>query len=195
MAADSRPVTDASPANSIEIPITVEFSGEESSADADPEGQSGEPGRLRDRQAEVASQRDSIRRAVSAAALSQGFHCGQVGVMVTDDVTIQQINRRHLQHDYPTDVISFAYDRGAGAVQGELVVSLCTAQRTAAEVGWDWHSELLLYVIHGTLHICGLDDATAQQCLQMRRAEQSVLQQLGISDSDGPHGEPGVAAR
>lgn len=103
--------------------------------------------------------------------------------MITDDETIHEINRRHLDHDYPTDVISFTYDRSGSMVEGELVVSLCTARRSAAELGWDWRHELLLYVVHGTLHICGLEDSSAVERVEMRSQEQAVLQRLGISDA------------
>lgn len=125
----------------------------------------------------------AIRAAVRAAANSQGYLSGQIGVLITDDPTIHTINRRHLDHDYPTDVISFAYHRSDDAVEGELVVSRCTARRWAARIGCDWHSELLLYVIHGTLHVCGLDDATAEQQQRMRTAERAVLTQLKIPDA------------
>lgn len=126
----------------------------------------------------------AIRAAVRAAANSQGYCRGQIGVLITDDPTIHTLNRRHLNHDYPTDVISFAYHRSGDEVEGELVVSRCTARRWAARIGCDWHSELLLYVIHGTLHVCGLDDATAEQQQRMRTAERAVLTQLKIPDAE-----------
>jgi probable rRNA maturation factor len=160
---------------SIDVPITIEFSGEVSELTEHDET----------RLAADAPWLQSIREAVHVAAQSQGYGRGQIGVLVTDDPTIHEINRRHLQHDYPTDVISFPYGCDADHVEGELVVSLCTARRWAAEVGWDWQTELLLYVVHGTLHICGLEDSTAEQRQQMRAAEQAALAKLGIRDADG----------
>jgi probable rRNA maturation factor len=124
-----------------------------------------------------------IRRAVLAAAHSQGYTAGAIGVLVTDDESIQEINRRHLDHDYPTDVISFAYSQDAPRVEGELVASLDTAARESANVDWPVLHELLLYIVHGTLHICGLDDCNIDQRLQMRMAEQQVMSSLGISDA------------
>ncbi len=124
-----------------------------------------------------------VRDAVIAAAASQGFTGGVIGVLVTDDATIHEINREHLQHDYPTDVISFAYGVDGTRVEGELVVSLETAQREAAELGWTILNELLLYVVHGTLHIGGLDDRSESARCEMRRAEQLVLQSLSIDDA------------
>lgn len=126
----------------------------------------------------VASLVSAIRLAVRSAAELRGFCRGRIGVLVTDDETIREINVRHLNHDYPTDVISFTYSRSGDAVEGELVASLGAAQSEAPEAGWDWRSELLLYVIHGTLHICGLEDSDEQQRREMRSAEQEVLGRL-----------------
>lgn len=162
------PLSDFSHPASVDVAIEVEF------PDSDPES--------------VSSLVTAIRHAVKAAAESRGFHRGRVGVLVTDDQTIREINERHLQHDYPTDVISFTYSRSRHAVEGELVVSLCTARAEAPDVGWDWRSELLLYVVHGTLHICGLEDSDDRQRREMRAAERAVMSQLGMVDpsSSGP---------
>jgi len=160
---------------SIDVPITIEFSGEDSGPTEHDAAQLAADARWQ----------QSIRDAVHVAAQSQGYSRGQIGVLVSDDQTIHEINRRHLQHDYPTDVISFPYGCSDDTVEGELVVSLCTARRWAGEVGWDWQTELLLYVVHGTLHICGLEDSTAEQRQQMRAAEQAALAKLGIRDASG----------
>lgn len=125
----------------------------------------------------------AIQNAVTLAAEARGFKSGRIGVMITDDETIHEINRRHLDHDYPTDVISFTYERSKSVVEGELVVSLCTARRSALELGWDWRHELVLYVVHGTLHICGLEDTSPPERAEMRFQEQLVLERLGIADA------------
>ncbi|KAA5541559.1 rRNA maturation RNase YbeY [Roseiconus nitratireducens] len=105
---------------------------------------------------------------------------GELGVRFTDDATIHEINVRHLSHDYPTDVISFPYSDQPPRLEGELVASVDTALENAVEAGWAAGNELLLYVIHGVLHIAGMDDATPSQRREMRVAEQAVLNQLGI---------------
>lgn len=121
-----------------------------------------------------------VRTAVTAAALDQGFDTGEIGIRVTDDATIQQINRQYLGHDYPTDVISFDYDSERPHLHGEMVVSLETASQRAMDLGWPTLHELLLYVVHGTLHIAGLNDLNAAQRRRMRDAEQRVMRGLGI---------------
>lgn len=145
--------------------------------------------------------RRELRAAVIAAAGHGGCDRGEIGVRVTDDATIRQLNRRHLRHDYATDVISFPYELRPPVVEGELVVSVETAVREAAErashaegrashaegraAGYDgepWRAsgELLLYVVHGTLHVVGMDDRDAADRAAMRRAEEAVLTSLGV---------------
>ena len=121
---------------------------------------------------------ERIIHAVRAAAAHRDCHRGSIGVAVVDDAAIQMLNRRHLQHDYPTDVISFSYELQPPWVDGELVVSWQTAQREAVAAGWQAADELILYVVHGTLHITGMDDARDDQRQAMRQAERIVLSQL-----------------
>lgn len=123
-----------------------------------------------------------LQRAVAAAAADRGYHRGEIGIRVTDDTRIHQINRDHLGHDYPTDVISFAYHADKPDVEGELVVSVDTAGQRASELGWPVAHELSLYVVHGTLHITGMDDHDPSDRAEMRDAEQRIMIQLGIDD-------------
>lgn len=129
----------------------------------------------------VPGQEISVQRleaAVRAAAVVGGCHVCQIGVRVSDDTTIHEINRRFLQHDYPTDVISFPYHLAPPMVEGELVVSIDTAARESVEAGWSVAEELLLYIIHGTLHLVGFDDTEESCRLRMREAEQTALQNM-----------------
>ncbi len=123
---------------------------------------------------------ERICEVVVAAARLRGFDCGQIGVRITDDPTIHEINRNHLQHDYPTDVISFDYGSCESTIDGELVVSLETAQKNAEEMSWQVEHELALYIVHGTLHIAGMDDQDSDARLKMRQAEQEVLRRLNV---------------
>ncbi len=98
-----------------------------------------------------------------------------------DDETIRVINRRHLAHDWPTDVISFPLsDPDDPVLAGELVVSAEMAASTARDVGVDPRSELALYVVHGLLHLCGLDDQTAEDADVMRQREAEILASEGL---------------
>lgn len=133
-----------------------------------------------DTQIECPLDDERIRAAVIMAANSQGYDRGELGVRITDDTTIHQINLEHLDHDYPTDVISFDYASQDGTIEGEMVVSIDTAQARSQELGWDCEHELILYLVHGTLHIAGLDDQREADRSRMRAAERQVMRDLGI---------------
>jgi len=105
-----------------------------------------------------------------------------IGIRITDNATIRQCNRQFMNHDYPTDVISFGYDLCPPRLEGEMIVSEEMARQRARDVGWSPDNELLLYVVHGTLHITGMDDQNAASRAAMRDAEQQVLVRLGISE-------------
>ncbi|MFO0950358.1 MAG: rRNA maturation RNase YbeY [Isosphaeraceae bacterium] len=100
-----------------------------------------------------------------------------------DDANIREINRRHLDHDFATDVISFGLsDPADPELSGELVVSTETAVRTALAAGVAPRDELTLYVVHGLLHLCGHDDTTDEARRVMRRREGEVLAVLGVTN-------------
>ena len=99
---------------------------------------------------------------------------------VVDDHTIRELNQRHLNHDYATDVLSFPLEQAAGALEGEVIVSADMALATAPEYGWSAEDELLLYVIHGTLHLVGCDDKRPAERRAMRNREKAYLARLGV---------------
>ncbi len=125
-----------------------------------------------------------LRDACTAATSLRDFHQGEIGIRVATDAAIHQINREHLGHDYPTDVISFPYAANPPHIEGELVVSVDTASERANDLGWSVDHELLLYVVHGTLHITGMEDHEPEDRLAMRTAERLVMLQLGITEID-----------
>lgn len=138
---------------------------------------------LNDSTAPVGDWTPRLARAVRLAAGAQGFRRGSLSIAVVTDQEIHQLNRHHLQHDYPTDVLSFGYVAEEDYVEGEIVASLDTARREAQRLGWRTDHELTLYLVHGTLHVCGLLDKTPLQRRQMRAAEQQVLKLLEIHDA------------
>lgn len=125
---------------------------------------------------------NELVRGVQIAAGLLGFRRGNIDVLITDDASIRTINRTHLNHDYATDVISFGYEIDGDFVSGEMVVSVDTAADRAREQDVAPDTELLLYVIHGTLHICGMDDKRNDDRARMRIAERQCLSRLNAFD-------------
>lgn len=130
-------------------------------------------------QHEQAVDLEPLKAAVAQILADTGISAGSVNIAVIDDSTMHQLNRRHLDHDYPTDVLSFLLERDGDALDGEIVVSLDTATREAPH--WDWapELELLLYVVHGALHLVGFDDHTDEDRTEMLTREHHYFQQLG----------------
>jgi probable rRNA maturation factor len=120
---------------------------------------------------------DAARRVLADSRLESA----KVSLAVVDDPTIHALNVRFLHHDWPTDVLSFALGGGESRLKGEVVLSADTAARVAAEGGWDAADEQLLYVIHGTLHLVGLDDQSGTDAARMRAAENYYLQECGVA--------------
>lgn len=128
-----------------------------------------------DKQSAVAVDRRRIRAAVSAILRDHGPPSCRISIAVVDDPTIHDLNRRFLQHDYATDVLSFVLESTPKLLEGEIVVSGDTAVAQAGEFASTPEEELMLYVIHGTLHLVGFDDHDEAEQAEMRRAEQDYL--------------------
>ncbi|MEX0718851.1 MAG: rRNA maturation RNase YbeY [Planctomycetaceae bacterium] len=175
---------------------------------------------------------DEVRlRDVIARTLElENVAAAEISLAIVDDATIHELNRRHLAHDYPTDVLSFLLDRverasgrrepagdsnsrdepSAGIaigddmdsgrsgdapegsrpplarttldyLEGEIVVSADTAARQAGEFGWSPGDELVLYVVHGLLHLTGHDDGAEAKRAGMRSREREILRTWGLS--------------
>lgn len=121
-----------------------------------------------------------LRRAVRSILQDESFTHAQVSVAVVEDATIRRLNRQFLNRDQATDVLSFVLERSPGRLEGEVIVSAETAFWTAPRFGWSAEDELLLYLIHGTLHLAGYLDATPRQRAQMRQRERAHLAHFGL---------------
>jgi probable rRNA maturation factor len=123
---------------------------------------------------------EQLRAAVRTVLEDSPYASATVGVAVVDDAAIHELNRRYLDHDWPTDVLSFVLDERDGRLRGEVVISADTAAATADAYGWSPAEEQLLYVLHGTLHLVGFDDKSPDDEARMRAAEKKYLHKLGI---------------
>jgi probable rRNA maturation factor len=122
--------------------------------------------------------RDAVRNVLQAERIEDA----EISIAVVDDPTMHELNLKYLQHDYATDVLSFRFDEDEDSpVDGEIIVSVDTAEREAKEYGWRTEDELLLYVIHGALHIVGYDDQELEDRKEMREAEARHLAAMGLS--------------
>jgi probable rRNA maturation factor len=134
-------------------------------------------------QTQAACDARRIEAAVRAALAYSPYTEGAISVAVVDNAAIHRLNRRYLEHDWPTDVITFPLADDPPHLEGEIVVSHETAEQAAAEAGWSADNELLLYVVHGALHLGGYDDHAPADLAAMRAREAAVLDGLGVRRS------------
>ncbi len=131
----------------------------------------------------VAIDRRRLREVVRVVLEGEGVADYEISLAFVDNTTIHRLNLRYLQHDEPTDILTFPLsDPNAKALAGELVIGAEVALTQAAERGHDVQDELVLYVIHGLLHLCGFDDHDAEDVLAMRARERHYLQLVGLPD-------------
>jgi probable rRNA maturation factor len=129
--------------------------------------------------------RQRMREIARAVLAGEGHSEAEVSLAFVDDQTIHVLNKRYLDHDEPTDVLSFPLSEGGKKLSGELVISTETALAQSNERGHDVQAELALYVIHGLLHLCGCDDKTPELAAVMRGKEKHYLTQLMLPDIVG----------
>lgn len=94
---------------------------------------------------------------IKAVAATYGRKVGEIGYMFVDDEKILEVNNEYLGHDYYTDIITFDYDEG-DVLNGDLVISLDTVRTNAELFKKSYDDELNRVIIHGILHLCGIND-------------------------------------
>ena len=112
---------------------------------------------------------------VKAVAASYGKKVGEIAYIFVDDEEILRVNREYLQHDYYTDIITFDYTEG-DTISGDLFISLDTVRSNAAELGVPYGQELRRVIIHGILHLCGINDKGPGEREIMEAAENKALE-------------------
>lgn len=138
---------------------------------------------------------DLLREVVEKTLTAEETAQADVSLAVVDNPTIRELNQRHLDRDSETDVLSFLFSceesvpiiergsanglsalRGRGkSIDGEVIVSGEMAAQRAEEFGWNRQQELVLYVVHGVLHLLGYDDRDEDESRLMRSRERTIL--------------------
>lgn len=112
---------------------------------------------------------------IKQVAASYGRKVGEVGYMFVDDEKILEVNNEYLGHDYYTDIITFDYDED-DIINGDLVISLDTVKSNAKLFGKTYEEELFRVIIHGILHLCGINDKGPGEREIMEAAENKALE-------------------
>lgn len=111
---------------------------------------------------------------IRAVAQTYGYKVGDIGYMFVNDEKILEVNRTYLNHDYYTDIITFDYCEDK-VLHGDLVISLDTVRSNAELFNRPYEDELYRVIIHGILHLCGINDKGPGEREIMEAAENKAL--------------------
>ncbi len=114
---------------------------------------------------------------IKRVAALHGKTVGDIAYIFCSDEKILDVNRMYLQHDYYTDIITFDYSED-NMISGDLFISLDTIRTNAGKFAVTYDSELYRVIIHGVLHLCGIDDKAPGARAVMERYENEALQLL-----------------
>ena len=104
---------------------------------------------------------------------------GNISIIFCSDNYILDINRKYLEHDYYTDIITFDYCEG-DRLSGDLFISVDSVRENASEYKTDFRDELNRVMVHGILHLIGYDDHTDEDIAVMRSKENYYLSLLDV---------------
>ena len=111
---------------------------------------------------------------IKKVADTYGKKCGEIAYIFCDDEKILEVNKEYLQHDYYTDIITFDYSED-DYISGDLFISLDTVRSNSEMLGVAYEQELYRVIIHGILHLCGIDDKGEGEREIMVAAENKAL--------------------
>jgi probable rRNA maturation factor len=144
---------------------------------------------ITDLQDHVRVDKKVILQVIRRVMKEEGRSARSLSIVLTDNRHIRDLNREYLGHDTFTDVISFPLEdldwpigngNGAG-INGEIIASAELACQQALSMNVDPRAEVMLYLVHGLLHLMGYDDRTPQAAKRMHEREDALLEQLGFS--------------
>jgi probable rRNA maturation factor len=130
----------------------------------------------------------TLRRQLKRAVALVSNAPAEISVALVNDRTMSDLHMRHMGLSGPTDVLTFELDHDATGrcIAGEVVVCVPQAVRRARQEGSSVPNELLLYSLHGVLHLAGFDDRTAKCFAIMHTMEDDILTQIGVGPVFNP---------
>ena len=121
-----------------------------------------------------AIQKTLVRNWIKQVAATHGKRVGEISYIFCDDEKILEVNRQYLQHDYYTDIITFDYTEG-DKIAGDLFICLDTVRSNAELFKQDYETELHRVIVHGVLHLCGINDKGPGEREIMEKCENEAL--------------------
>lgn len=115
-----------------------------------------------------------ISKWIEEVADSHSRRVGNLNYLFVNDEEILEANRQFVNHDYYTDIITFDYSHG-NRISGDIMISLETVASNAEKFGVSYYRELLRVIIHGVLHLVGINDKGPGEREIMEAAEDEAL--------------------
>lgn len=119
----------------------------------------------------------SVSEWIKTVAKNYNKSVSELAYIFCDDKKILDINLQYLNHDFYTDIITFDYSEG-DKISGDIFISLDTVLSNSQKYNTDFKDELHRVIIHGVLHLCGIDDESEVDKHTMREAENKALDLL-----------------
>ncbi len=110
----------------------------------------------------------------------EGFVPGDLMYIFMDDEMLLEINKKHLSHDFYTDIITFDLSETEEEIAGEMYVSTDRVNENAMQFGVSYAEEMHRVLVHGLLHLCGYDDKNEEERKKMRAKEDYYLQKIDL---------------
>ena len=120
-------------------------------------------------------QRANLRRGIEQLAREKKYQLGQLNIIFSSDSFLRKLNKKYLDHDYYTDVIAFDFSGEEFLLTGDIYISLDRVRDNAKEYKVTLQNEIVRVIIHGILHLIGMEDATEKLKQEMREEEDKYL--------------------
>ncbi len=118
---------------------------------------------------------------IKSIAKKYNKETGEISYLFCDDEKILEVNKEYLKHDFYTDIITFDYSEG-NIISGDIIISLQTVESNSQMYKTNFTEELHRVIIHGILHLSGLDDSSEEEEKAMRDAENNALEMLSSGE-------------
>ena len=118
-----------------------------------------------------------ISKWIKSIALKYNKRVGDISYIFCSDEKILAINKKYLNHNYFTDIITFDYSE-ENIIAGDIFISIDTVKSNSQKFGTEYIYELYRVIVHGILHLCGINDKSQKQRIAMEENENIALLEL-----------------
>jgi len=120
-----------------------------------------------------------VRKWLNSCAGTEGLRIGNLNYIFCSDIFLKKMNKKYLNHDYFTDIITFDTGSNKHEISGDIFISVDRVRENARNYDTRITGELHRVMVHGLLHLCGYGDKTEKESKKMRMLEEACLKKRG----------------